>query len=500
MAAASGEGMGRSAQAEAGPADERGMIDRFSHAETRRLQRELRSPLPDAGDIDVGVDHVDELRELWDGLVAESTLVEPAVPPVPPLPPLPPVAPAAPAAGAAPVAPSPQWPMVASAAPIADPVAPPEWPAVGPHVGTPPAPAADPLIVLPGATPTMPGAPPVTPAPAVAEPVGTEDAADETADADATPDPERPSRRERRRAKRRAKDEARGARLELRRHRILPRTFIGISLLLLAGAVGAAFSGALLYAYYDWRLSTNEDRVGVLAESLQQRLTDAGDSIDQAQQQALAELQQRAGPLIDQKSDAVAMADLTPVVLPSTFFVSTLDENGQPSVGTAFVVSSDETSSLLVTSYRAVAASTTQPGPAIQLTNNGGDPVDARLYSWDPEHDLALLSIDRGGLPTLTWATGDDAAVTGERVYAASGVGAAGITFSPGTVLDQSADGIQMTAPVGSAWQGGPVVTQDGKVIAVASLAYQPLGFNPGQVPFAAPVNAACDTLLDCGA
>ena len=57
-----------------------------------------------------------------------------------------------------------------------------------------------------------------------------------------------------------------------------------------------------------------------------------------------------------------------------------------------------------------------------------------------------------------------------------------------------------MTAPVGSAWQGGPVVTQDGEVIAVASLAYQPLGFNPGQVPFAAPVNAACDTLLDCGA
>lgn len=458
------------------------MIDRFSHAETRRLQRELRSPLPAEGEIDVGVDHVDELRELWDGLVAESTLVEPAVPPVPPVPP---VAPAA-AAPVAPVAPPPQWPMVAPSVAPADRVAPPAWP------------AADPLIVLPGATPTVPGAPPAPPT--VAEPVEAGDAADGTAGADATPDPERPSRRERRRARRRAKDEARGARLELRRHRILPRTFIGISLLLLAGAVGAAFSGALLYAYYDWRLSTNEDRVGVLAESLQQRLTDAGDSIDQAQQQALAELQQRAGPLIDQKSDAVAMADLTPVVLPSTFFVSTLDENGQPSVGTAFVVSSDETSSLLVTSYRAVAASTTQPGPAIQLTNDGGEPVDARLYSWDPEHDLALLSIDRGGLPALTWATGDDAAVTGERVYAASGVGAAGITFSPGTVLDQSADGIQMTAPVGSAWQGGPVVTQDGKVIAVASLAYQPLGFNPGQVPFAAPVEAACETLLDCGA
>ena len=36
-------------------------------------------------------------------------------------------------------------------------------------------------------------------------------------------------------------------------------------------------------------------------------------------------------------------------------------------------------------------------------------------------------------------------------------------------------------------------------IVAVASLAYQPLGFNPGQVPFAAPVDAACETLLDCG-
>lgn len=436
------------------------MIDRFSHAETRRLHRELRSPLPDEGEVDVGVDHVDELRELWDGLVAESTLVEPAVPPAPPVPP---------------VAPTPQWP-VAGVAPVApDPVAPPEWATV---------PAVDPLIVLPGATPTV----------APAAPAGTP-AGDEPVHRQA----DRPSRRERRAARRLAKDEARGARMELRRHRILPRTFIGISLLLLAGAVGAAFSGALLYAYYDWRLSTNEDRVGVLAESLQQRLTDAGDSIDQAQQQALAELQERAGPLIEQKSDAVAMADLTPVVLPSTFFVSTLDENGQPSVATAFVVSSDETSSLLITSYRAVSASTTQPGPEIRLTNDGGDPILASLYSWDPDHDLAVLSIDRGGLTPLTWATGDAAAVTGERVYAASGVGAAGVTFSPGTVLDQSADGIQMTAPIGSAWQGGPVVTQEGEVVAVASLAYQPLGFNPGQVPFAAPIDAACETLLDCG-
>ena len=441
------------------------MIDRDAHAETRRLHRELRSPLPD-DEVDVGVDHVDELRQLWDGLVAESMPVEPVVPPLPP---------------------------------AADAVAP-AWPAVAPRVRTGPdgptpvtGPGGDPLIVLPDARTVPPAPSPVPPAPAAAPSPATIPLVED-------PAPERLSRRERRAAKRLAKDEKRGARLELRRHRILPRTVIGISMLLLAAAIGAAFAGAMLYAYYDWRLSTNEDRVGVLAESLQQRLTDAGASIDEAQQQALDELQQRAGPLIDQKSDAVAMADLTPVVSPSTFFVSTLDENGQPSVGTAFVVSSDDSRSLLVTSYRVVSASTTQPGPEIRLSNAGGEAVVAQLYRWDPEHDLALLSIDRGGLEPLTWAAGDAAAVTGERVYATSGTGAAGVTFSPGMVLDQSAEGIQMTAPVGSAWQGGPVVTQDGKVVAVASLAYQPLGFNPGEVPFAAPVDAACETLLDCGA
>ena len=443
-------------------------IDRTSHAETRRLHRAMRSPLPSESDADRDVDHVDDLRDLWDDLVADSAVVEPPGPPL-----------------SAPLAPLPS-----RTEPVVDLSS---LPAVPSHVL-----GANDLIVLPADARVAAPVAPLVVAPAGDAPPEVDRGDERQIEAD--PEPDAPTRRERRAIKRLAKDEARGARLELRRHRILPRTVIGISALLLAAAVGAAFSGALLYAYYDWRLSSNEDRVGVLAESLQQRLTDAGASIDEAQQQALAELQDRAGPLIDQKSDAVAMADLTPVVLPSTFFLSTLDEDGRPSVGTAFVVASDDTQTLLLTSYRAVSASTTSPGPEIHLSNNSGEAQVAQLYSWDPEHDLALLTLDQGGLEPLSWASGDDAAVTGKPVYAASGEGTAGVTFSPGTVLDQSADGIQMTAPVGSAWQGGPVVNQDGKVVAVASLAYQPLGFNPGQVPFAPPVDAACERLLDCGA
>ena len=313
-------------------------------------------------------------------------------------------------------------------------------------------------------------------------------------------DPEpTPSRKERRAEKRLAKDARRGEKLELRRHRILPRTFIGISLVLLAAAVGAAFSGALLYAYYDYRLSTNEDRVGVLAEGLTDRLENAGESIDEAEQQALADLEAQLGPLADLEADPVAIEELIPKVLPSTFFVSTLDEDGEASVGSAFVVASDDSSSLLLTSYRTVSAGTTAPAPEIRVRNNNGDEHVAQLHNWDPEHDLALLTVDIGGLEPLEWATGDAAAVTGERVYPVSGIGGNGVTLSAGLVLDQTDAGIQHDASVGNAWRGGPIVDQDGKVIAVASTGYRPLGFDPGDVHFAPPVGAACAVVLDCG-
>jgi S1-C subfamily serine protease len=333
---------------------------------------------------------------------------------------------------------------------------------------------------------------PVVP-PTILEPAGPPE---RTPEAD---EPAGPTRRERRAERRLAKDVRRGEKLELRRHRILPRTFIGISFVLLAAAIGAAFSGALLYAYYDYRLSTNEDRVGVLAESLTERLESAGESIDEAEQQALSDLQAQLGPLAALESDPVAIEELIPVVLPSTFFVSTLDENGEASVGSAFVVASDDSSSLLLTSYRTVAAGTTSPAPEIRVRNDNGDEHVATLHNWDAEHDLALLTVDVGGLEPLEWATGDAAAVTGERVYPVSGVGGNGVTLSAGLVLDQTDAGIQHDASVGHAWQGGPIVDQDGKVIAVASLAYQPLGFDPGDVHFAAPVGAACEVVLDCG-
>ncbi|MEL7210292.1 MAG: hypothetical protein AAGK32_19020, partial [Actinomycetota bacterium] len=91
---------------------------------------------------------------------------------------------------------------------------------------TGPAPLEDRLLVAPLAPPR------ITPS----EPVGPDVLDDDPVQPD--DDPQAESWRERRRRRRREKDERRSERLELRRHRILPRTVIGISMLLLAAAVG----------------------------------------------------------------------------------------------------------------------------------------------------------------------------------------------------------------------------------------------------------------------
>lgn len=306
------------------------------------------------------------------------------------------------------------------------------------------------------------------------------------------------TRRERRAARREQKDLKRSEKLTRRRHRILPRTVIGISMLLLAAAVGAALSGAVLYAYYDWRLTENEDRVGTLAATLEERLAQASEDIDNVQTQAVNDIRKAAEPLEQLLADTRTVSDLTPALAPSVYFVSTLDTNGAPSVGSGFVVSSDAEQSLLLTSYRTVAAATENPAPDIELRGEGG-PFPARLYGWDADRDLALLIVDRPNLPALDWAREETrAAALGRRVYVASGLGGAGVSLSPGLVVDQSGSGIQHSAPMGNAWQGGPLLTAEGEVLGIASLAYAPLGFPPGGVPFAVPVDQACEQVLTC--
>jgi S1-C subfamily serine protease len=273
---------------------------------------------------------------------------------------------------------------------------------------------------------------------------------------------------------------------------------IGIASMLLFFGIGVGVAGAALYAYYDWRLSENEQRVGELSEALEGRLEAANEGLANASESAVQDIRREAAGLQELLEQQRINANLVGRLDGSVWRVETLDENGAAAVGSAFVASSNDDQSLLVTSYGAVAAGTTEPGPVITV-RSGDESYEAELYNWDPEHDLALLVVPRGGLEALPWA---DHATLGRivtrPVWAAEGFGANGVAVSPGIVIDQSDVGIQHTAPLSVAFRGGPIVNGRGEVVAIASQGYTPLGYANGAVSFGIPVQAACDRILSC--
>jgi hypothetical protein len=276
------------------------------------------------------------------------------------------------------------------------------------------------------------------------------------------------------------------------RHRIFPRTVLGISVMILAFGVGAAFAGATLYAYYDYRQSQNENRVQTFAKGFENEYSSAIGQLQGVRDQGIKAVNDALGPLQEWQNDANAVVELPTKVGGGVWTVRTLDAAGKQVLGSAFVVNSDRSSSLLLTAYEMVGAAIAQPGPKILIEKNG-EQLPVEVWSWDADHDLALLKVARGNLPTLAWAPEQlRASARGARVYAVSGLGGAGAKAVGGMVIDQSQTGLQHTIPLSSDFRGGPIVTADGHVLAVAAATYRPLGFDPGPNPYAPDVTMAC--------
>lgn len=277
----------------------------------------------------------------------------------------------------------------------------------------------------------------------------------------------------------------------------IPRSVLGLSALVLFTALGAAFSGAVLFSYYQYRLDQNTKRVTTVVEKAERALKDATSLIDAEKEKAKEEIRAELGPLKQLAASEEVLRRLLEKVGPSVWFVQTLDDAGQPSVGSAFVVASDGDQSFLVTSLAVVRAATRTPGPQVSI-RKGNDELRATLHTWDEAHDLALLIVSRPNLPKLEWRTGPNAVRIGERLFAVSGLGGSGGAIVQGQVADVFADGIVHSAPVGSSFRGAPLVNSDGEVLGVASTDYAPLGFVPGAVTFGVPVARACDRVLRC--
>jgi S1-C subfamily serine protease len=279
---------------------------------------------------------------------------------------------------------------------------------------------------------------------------------------------------------------------------LLPKSILGLAALVFVMGVAAAFSGAVLYAYYENRQeqTTNkvESFVGTFGEQLdaaKKIVAAEGDSAKQEIRNQLDELRQFA-------ASGSTLNDLLNKSAPSVWFVATLDDNGAPSVGSAFVVFADADSSYLLTSYATVQAATRAPGPGVTLRKQNEEDLAATVFTWDPGLDLALLQVHRPNLPALGWASADRAPKIGDRVFAISGLGASGASITQGFVADVSSDGMQHDVPVGSQYQGGPLLNSNGEVLGIASRVYSPLGFVPQSVFFSPFIRKSCDAVLRC--
>lgn len=278
---------------------------------------------------------------------------------------------------------------------------------------------------------------------------------------------------------------------------VVPKTAMGALVALLAASIGAAFSGAVLFAFYQSQLQEVEDKVERFTGAAEETGSEVIDEIEAAADDARAQIRAELEPLQELRASEATLQDLAEQVAESVWFMGTRDDDGQPLVGSAFVVAADAEQSFFLTSLRVVRASTASPGPGITLRRDDEE-VDATLWTWDEGRDLALLIAQRPNLPRLEWAPTDPPLGLGQRVFAVQGLGGAGAGITQGFIADVSSSGIQHDASVSGAYEGGPLVNSNGEVIGLATTWYTPLGFRSPEVPYAPPIRSACNQVLTC--
>jgi len=198
------------------------------------------------------------------------------------------------------------------------------------------------------------------------------------------------------------------------------------------------------------------------------------------------------------------------------FFKEFFDQMERPrkvqSLGSGFIIQSDETSAIIVTNYHVIADS-----KKISVFLNDTTELDATILASDERTDIALLKVKTDSLPTakrklptLEW--GDSNAVTvGDWILAIGNPFGLGSTVTSGIISNRARDimlrsggrnrvndyvddFMQHDAAINMGNSGGPLLNLEGKVVGINTAIFSPSGGNIG-IGFAIPAAVSQDTV-----
>ena len=150
----------------------------------------------------------------------------------------------------------------------------------------------------------------------------------------------------------------------------------------------------------------------------------------------------------------------------------------QSGTGTGFIVDS---SGIIVTNAHVANAETSSAAAQLVVTLSTGDSVAARVLGEDTTQDLAVLKIQRTGLPTVKLGNSDSLQVGDAVVAIGNSLGIAGSpTVTTGIVsglgrtvhvagTETLVDAIQTDAAINPGNSGGPLLNRNGQVVGIVT-------------------------------
>jgi S1-C subfamily serine protease len=172
--------------------------------------------------------------------------------------------------------------------------------------------------------------------------------------------------------------------------------------------------------------------------------------------------------------------------------------NSQSGTGTGFIVDS---SGIIVTNAHVANAETATAARQLVVTLADGDSVRGRVLGEDTTQDIAVIKIDRTGLPTVQLGNSDSLQVGDAVVAIGNALGIAGSpTVTTGIVsglgrtvgiagTETLVDAIQTDAAINPGNSGGPLVDINGRVIGMNTAIADPGSAN--NVGFAISISSA---------